>query len=908
MKRVVSRLVVIAVALLGAGAAASRAVDVDRYRGSLQTAIARQLGRRVTLGPMSLTWLPPGVRVQNLEIAEGASFEAGRPFARAESLELRLSPLALLSGRIAVRSITLRRPTLELIRDAAGTWNVASLLGGDTVQEFSLDRFRIVGGQLAVTDAGVRVAYRDVDAQLLHLAPGRALDGVFAATPPEGGQRLAIRGRVGPVGKDLPATAFDAIVELDKMQLPSLARLLRVRALDSSSAIVSGTVAVRNEEGCISFRTGLRAERARVRGIDLGYPIAVTLEGMFEVRDRLLTIRSGTLGLGRTPLTLAGMIDMKPDTPLLDGRVATSQASLAEAARLTAALGVGFGSGTIVQGRLTADVRARGPATRLTFDGHVRLNDVNVSGADLPRPVRTAALDLSLTPNEIASSEFVASTNGTSLGGRFSLRGYTTARPSIDAVVRAADASFADVLHISRAWGFDSADIAGTGRVSIDLRAAGPFDSPAFSGNASLDDVTLKTAAVARPIAIRHADFTFSGDGVIADRVSAAIGRTNVGGRLSVRNPAAPRADFDLAADTVDIEDLRSVFGPAVVVHEPRQSAAGAKGVLPRWTGTGRLRAATISSGPLVLDNAQTNVTLDHGMIRFDPVTSGLYGGRQRSSIAVDTRRTPFSIAVTSELRGVDANRFASAAFDIRGVIYGSLSAALRVSFSGNVPIARTLDGTVAFDVSNGRLAHVDVLHEVRTIARLLAGKAGASSSTSLMALSGSLGLTGGVARANRLLATIEGGRVGGTGSIDLLSQALDMRVNVVLSRSFSRTVAGTRPDSLMRTVLANRQGELVVPMRVTGTLQQPMFAPDPEAVAEMQVRKLMPNLSDLEALATGLPGSFGSPRRNQDVPGTATPGAREPNPPLDDLLRRMLGEIDKATKKAPPRPPGKRQ
>ena len=103
-----------------------------------------------------------------------------------------------------------------------------------------------------------------------------------------------------------------------------------------------------------------------------------------------------------------------------------SDASLAEVARLASAFGVAFGANTQVKGTARADVKARGPATTPALEGHLRLRDVSISGADFKQPVRSDAIDLTLTPAEIRSNEFSVSTGGTTVGVRVAATRYTT--------------------------------------------------------------------------------------------------------------------------------------------------------------------------------------------------------------------------------------------------------------------------------------------------------------------------------------------------------------------------------------------------------------------------------------------------------------------------------------------------
>ena len=78
---------------------------------------------------MHLSIVPFGVRVENVAIAEDAGFPTGRPFAQANELYVSLRLLPLLRGQVEVRAFELRQPAIELVHNADGAWNFATLGG-----------------------------------------------------------------------------------------------------------------------------------------------------------------------------------------------------------------------------------------------------------------------------------------------------------------------------------------------------------------------------------------------------------------------------------------------------------------------------------------------------------------------------------------------------------------------------------------------------------------------------------------------------------------------------------------------------------------------------------------------------------------------------------------------------------
>ena len=96
------------------------------YRGTVQTKLEQQLNRKVSLGDMSLGLFPLRFRLGNLAIDDDPKF-GNRPFIQTQELSVSVKLLPLLSKSVEVESLSLERPSVELIKNAQGVWNFASL-------------------------------------------------------------------------------------------------------------------------------------------------------------------------------------------------------------------------------------------------------------------------------------------------------------------------------------------------------------------------------------------------------------------------------------------------------------------------------------------------------------------------------------------------------------------------------------------------------------------------------------------------------------------------------------------------------------------------------------------------------------------------------------------------------------
>jgi uncharacterized protein involved in outer membrane biogenesis len=98
-------------------------LNVDRYRGTIADAIAKQTGRKVTLGPIRARLFPGvGVTVTELHIGNPEGFPAG-DLVSAEEIGVNVALPPLLHGVIHVNSVDLVRPKLFLLTDSSGKNN-----------------------------------------------------------------------------------------------------------------------------------------------------------------------------------------------------------------------------------------------------------------------------------------------------------------------------------------------------------------------------------------------------------------------------------------------------------------------------------------------------------------------------------------------------------------------------------------------------------------------------------------------------------------------------------------------------------------------------------------------------------------------------------------------------------------
>lgn len=459
------------------------------YRGTIQTKLEQQLNRKVGLGNMSLGLFPLRFKVADLSIADDPKF-SNSAFIQTQQLSVSVKLLPLLSKSVEVDSLSLERPSVQLIKNAQGVWNFASIgqkepaaAPSSSEQQLSLGELAINDGQIAITDLQdrrPRTVYDHINLKLTDFAPNTPFNlDASVHLPGPGNQEVSLKGKGGPLSHDNPAaTPFKGTLELKHVDIAGLQKFLQIPALVNTEGVLSGHTDIASENGKLSANGQMTLEKPKLHGIDVGYPINADYKISEDLQNDLLRIDKCAIKLGQTPLFITGTVNHKPTPAQLDVNLKAENVSIAEIARLAAAAGVAFAPGTTVNGQISADIKAQGAADKPALNGTLAGRDIQVSGKEIAKPVEVKALNIALTPTEIHSDNFNVTSGGTTAAVQFSVKQYTSNSPQVDATLRAPQAALPDLLAMAKAYGVTSLDkVTGAGTLSVDMHAAGPVQS-----------------------------------------------------------------------------------------------------------------------------------------------------------------------------------------------------------------------------------------------------------------------------------------------------------------------------------------------------------------------------------------------------------------------------------------------
>ena len=330
--------------------------NVNQYRGRIQAELEKRLDRKVSLGDMHLGLFPPRFQVRSLSIADDPKFNAAKPFVEAQELDVSIKLLPLLHKSVEISSVTLQQPRVELIKDAQGVWNFSTVgarqktAPSQDKQQFSLGELAVQDGQVSVTDQQARkprTVYDHINLTLTDFAPSSPFS-VDASVhfPGQGAEEIRLQGKGGPVHQPDPAaTPFHGTLDLKGVGIAGFQKFLQTPALNNTDGVLSGHSSIASESGKLSATGQMTADKVRVRGLEVGYPITADYDVNDDLAADLLTINKGTVKLGQTPLYATGTVNMKTSPAQLDLNLKANNVSITEMARLAAASGIAMPPG-----------------------------------------------------------------------------------------------------------------------------------------------------------------------------------------------------------------------------------------------------------------------------------------------------------------------------------------------------------------------------------------------------------------------------------------------------------------------------------------------------------------------------------------------------------------------------------
>ena len=776
----------IAAAVVAAVIIVPMVFDPNDYKDEIKSLVEKETGRSWNLsGDIGLSIFPwLGFDLGPLTLGNAPGF-APDAFLKAERTRVHVALLPLLRKEVQMDTVAMTGLVVNLARDPAGKTNWDDLLAktGDAKES-----------KEAQPPAGLKEAHPPAGLAAVALGGIDLREAEVTWDDRQKKERYAIRGL---------NLKTDAIKPGEPVDLELRFSLVATAPAVTGDIGLKGTVMPDLEARryrLSPFEGGAKLKGEGVPGGDVEIALEVALDlDLAADTAKLDGLEIRTLGIEAQGDVAASRISSA--LPALDGKL------LLQAPKLSAtleSLGQTAAAGTLAG--LSLDTRFKGTTEALSLDP-LALKVMVAGGTLITGPA----------PLDVSTRADINLAKGTVALDRLSAKG----------------------LGLEVSGGIRAEQVLATPRFNGTLKVG------AFSPRDLMLELGMGPPVTADPKVLTRlsgdVSFTGSTSGVNLDPLDLRLDDTAVQGSLGVPDLKKQALRFKLVVDAVDLDCYLPPKPAGEEVKAPTPgAAAGAAAKLPvdmlrALDVQGSLGVGKLKASNLKLQNVVLNIAARDGNLRMSRLGAALYGGQYQGNVGLDVRGQEPRVRLDESLSGVQIEPLLT---DLRGEakLKGrtDLKARLTASGADGDRMKKTLSGGGGFTVRDGAYKGVNLGLLARQGKVLLDTARGkrtksveGSTQTDFSELSGTFTVDGGVVRNDDLAMKAPLLRLAGQGTADLGSGRIDYTLNASLVET-SKGQEGKDTEKL--------EG-ITVPIRVTGTFDEPQFVPDLTAVAKQRAQ-----------------------------------------------------------------------
>lgn len=816
MRKVLIALVVLIIAVAAILGYAIYNIDslVGPYKDQIIAQAENQIGRKIQVDRLNVNiWGGIGVRFQDFSISENPAFGTGN-FVQAKNLQVNVKLLPLLQRKIEVSSIILNDPTISIVRNDKGVFNFATLSApAEAASE---------GGQRAPAPPEGQPAGRQRESKAPAEKPA-------AASPPAPGA---------------PESETGAPPQIPEFVVSQL-------------RISNGQIKYADKRDKSSLE--LNKLDLTVRNFSLNEPFNVALAVALLEGEQNVNLES-TIGPLGTPI--------EPDAIPIEARINITSLSFDSLQKALPEIGRQMpGDLTLSGGMEAKDFAVNGDMKAFSVAGTLDFSGAGIKFGDtFNKPEGVAlriATDANVQPANIDVRNLDLVLNNLKLAGK--------------GQVRLADRTALDLtfdMKPTELQGWDQLvpalkDFELGGKVAANATVKGAVGGgavPEINGKATLDNLTAKTPALAKPVEELSATIDFSGKSATLQQTSLRVGRTRMNASAKVQNFAPLSLSYEFSSPEVwladfqprpDDEVLKTVKSSGRVTNDKALSFEG---------------TATSAQGSVAkfnYTNFKTDLDLKDPWLTIKTLELEALKGTINTTGKVQIKGESPQFSFDSRVRGLDITEYAGGTPGMprfEGVINADVSASGRGKEWE--AIKPTIVGKGQAEVVDGKLLEFNIAEQV------LEGITGVPGLTSLISsrirdkypqifkgettefeeLNTAFNAAGGKANIEQLNLKARDYGVTGKGWIDFDGQT-DVASLLSLSKELSSDLAGAAAPVRF---LANDQGQVEIPFVLTGTMPNVRPRPNVAYLGEQMVNKGVSGLVERFIPGMGKPAAEG--------------------------------------------------
>jgi hypothetical protein len=712
----------------------------QRLRSRIAASISLALGRQVEIERVQLHVLPqPGFDFENFVVHDDPAFGA-EPMLRAQEVSATVRLTSLLRGRLEIARLNLSEPSLNLVRNGAGHWNLENLLERATLVPIVLGKSR--------AEAKPGFPYIEADHGRINLKleqekkPYALTEADFALwqdSENQWGMRLKARpvrtdfnlGDTGSVAisgtwqraESLRRTPVNFSVQWEGGQLGQLTQLIKGadqgwRGTTEIRTAITGTpesLDLQTDASIQDFR------RFDVLGSG-SMQLVAHCAAHYSAGSGLISQVECHAPAGGGTLTLSGEVALSATTAY-DLRLLVTDVPLASAVNLARHAKKNMPDDLGAEGTLQADfaIRRRAGEAQATWDGSGEAADVRIGSETTKTQLAVDKIPFTAlrrgdhTPHFIGRID-IGPTNlalgrpvPTIFQGWVSSSGYAFSLQG--------DADVRRVLQLARTVGLPASQPAAAGSARLGLRITGDWSdfAPALvSGTAQLKAVHVELPGFNSPLEIAGANVLLAPNGVTVQNLSASLADTKWSGWLEMPrhcsiSPKCP-VQFDLRADQVVTERLAQLVNPNVLKRPWYRWLAPASSKISWLAGlraSGKIAVSRFAIHSLNATKVAAKIDLQEGRLHASDIRAELFGGKHQGEWLVDFTAKPPRYTGSGNFDSISLELLSEWMKD--GWVTGKATASYRVAASGQTiaDLAGSADGNLKFEAREGSFPHI---------------------------------------------------------------------------------------------------------------------------------------------------------------------------------------------------------
>lgn len=268
---------------------------------------------------------------------------------------------------------------------------------------------------------------------------------------------------------------------------------------------------------------------------------------------------------------------------------------------------------------------------------------------------------------------------------------------------------------------------------------------------------------------------------------------------------------------------------PATMVAASVASPASSS-VLSKMRLNGSLQIGELTVADTKFNNFYTQLFLTGGVFQATPLTADVFQGKTRGKVVVDLRSALPRFNIDENLAQIQINQLTKSD---RLTGTANIETHLGMQGADTNSLLSTLNGHLKFTVQNGALLGINIPYQINRVLALVHKQAvpdeqGVENKTDFGIFTGSGLFSQGVFTNNDLLMQSQQFKLTGNGTVNLPTQAIVYRVNVV----------GLNQEKDAQGNLIPMERQLKIPLLITGSLSHPIVTPDIQAIAETLLKE----------------------------------------------------------------------